>query len=145
MEKKLLLLTLPFLWGCGNTAQQNSGSNTVFEKDSIGEVIVTDTIMVTDVPGTGVASSDYSSQESDVVKEFYVTADVYKVNTTTMEMTYRGKENLHVKLYTNHTAYAVGDNGASMQVYESSQSGYDFMCNVYGNKYIYFFNSDEIQ
>ena len=91
------------------------------------------------------ASDSYSTQGSDVVKDFDVEADVYKVNTTTMEMSYRGKEDLHVTLYTNHTAYAVGREGASMQVYESTQKGYDFMCNVYGNKYIYFFSTDEIQ
>lgn len=143
MKKILYLLVLPLFVACGNTAQHSNAFNSSTTGDS-------DSICVTDSVDEVVAQydathDDYSSQESDVVKEFYVTADVYKVNTTTMEMTYRGKENLHVKLYTNHTAYAVGDNGASMQVYESTQSGYDFMCNVYGNKYIYFFNSDEIQ
>lgn len=143
MKKVLYLLVLPLFVACGNTAQHSNASNSSISGDS-DSICVTDSVDEV-VAQYDAAQDDYSSQESDVVKEFYVTADVYKVNTTTMEMTYRGKEDLCVTLYTNHTAYAVGREGASMQVYESTQKGYDFMCNVYGNKYIYFFSTDEIQ
>lgn len=135
---------VPFLVACGNTAQKATVSNNAGTNDSIAAIEGVDSVVwVEETDNT--SNSNYSTPDPDIVKEFYVTADVYKVNTTTMEMTYRGKEDLCVTLYTNHTAYAVGDNGASMQVYESAQKGYDFMCNVYGNKYIYFFNTDEIQ
>lgn len=135
MKKILYLVMLPLFIGCGNTAQKTISQA---EADSLAVIDSVDVDVVS-------ASDSYSTQGSDVVKEFDVEADVYKVNTTTMEMSYRGKEDLHVTLYTNHTAYAVGREGASMQVYESTERGYDFMCNVYGNKYIYFFSTDEIQ
>ena len=141
MKKILYLVMLPLFIGCGNTAPKTISQA---EADSLAVIEGVDSVVVEDVDVVS-ASDSYSTQGSDVVKEFDVEADVYKVNTTTMEMSYRGKEDLHVTLYTNHTAYAVGREGASMQVYESTERGYDFMCNVYGNKYIYFFSTDEIQ
>lgn len=147
MKKNLYLLVLPLLVACGNAVQKKGSAIPV---DSIEiEEVVDSVVEWVEPEGEEVEESSidnsYSTQNSDIVKAFDVEADVYKVNTTTMEMSYRGKEDLHVTLYTNHTAYAVGREGASMQVYESTQKGYDFMCNVYGNKYIYFFSTDEIQ
>lgn len=134
MKQGLLLIVFPLLVACGNTAQKTNNTNYAVIEDSVPDWVNEET-----------TSNDYSEQKSDIGKEFNVKADIFKVNTTTMEMTFRGKESLHVTLYSNHSAYAIGDNGASMQVYESTQSGYDFMCSVYGSKYIYFFNTDEIQ
>lgn len=146
MKKILYLLVLPLLVACGN-AVQKKGSAIPVDSDSICVVDSVDEWVEPEGEEVEESSIDnsYSTQNSDIVKAFDVEADVYKVNTTTMEMSYRGKEDLHVTLYTNHTAYAVGREGASMQVYESTQKGYDFMCSVYGTKYIYFFSTDEIQ
>ena len=146
MKKILYLLVLPLLVACGNAVQKKGSAIPV---DSYSICVVDSVDEWVEPEGEEVEESSidnsYSTQNSDIVKAFDVEADVYKVNTTTMEMSYRGKEDLHVTLYTNHTAYAVGREGASMQVYESTERGYDFMCAVYGNKYIYIFSTDEIQ
>ena len=134
------------LFACGNSVQRSDN-----DKSEDSAVVMVDSVNDWTEPKTTnedvdeYSDNSYTTQSSDIVKVFDVVADVYKVNTTTMEMSFRGKEDLQVTLYSNHTAYAVGREGSSMQVYESAQRGYDFMCNVYGNKYIYFFSTDEIQ
>ena len=135
MKKAFYLFTILAFASCGNNQQQSSVPNTVYEKDSIVEEVVSVT-----------PSSNYQQQQQRTIeKTFEVVADAYSVNETTMNMNPRGKYTLKVTLYSDHSADAVGREGVSMQVVKSTQDDWDFMCTVYGSgSYIYFFNTDEI-
>ena len=135
MKTAFYLFTILAFASCGNNQQQSSVSNTVYEKDSIVEEVV-----------SVAPSRNYQQQpQRTIEKTFEVVADAYSVNETTMNMNSRGKYTLKVTLYSDHSADAVGREGVAMQVVKSTQDDWDFMCTVYGSgSYIYFFNTDEI-
>ena len=93
------------LFACGNSVQRSdcdkSEDSAVFMVDSVNDWTEPKT---TNEDVDEYSDNSYTTQSSDIVKVFDVVADVYKVNTTTMEMSFRGKEDLQVTLYSNHTA-----------------------------------------
>ena len=144
MNKIFSILTFLLFISCGNTGS-NTGSPTPVDCDSC--VIVEEEVFDVDSCVSFDEYVDEEEEESDIVKVFYVDAEVYKVNPITYRMKHSSSERLRVTLYSNNTAFAEGKQGVQMQVHINPDKNinYYFVCSVYGSKYIYFFDSDEIE